>query len=235
MRKILCGVVAAAMLITAPAASAAVVPAHQVFADAVNDGDPGSPDFTPPWQDLVAGYISETADAIEFTWQVVDLPDALTTSSAAFHWEFAFADANAADFVPCTEEGNRCFSLRADVNLQGGTSGALESNCGGSPVVECELLDSNITVSYDVDANTITASVPRADLRNPADGELLFEVELFRGIAAFQKLGVPSTGVQRPDGLPEEVPNRGTSFVCSCVMDTADLDAGWYVLGTNKV
>ncbi|HEX9712431.1 MAG TPA: hypothetical protein VGB52_07775 [Actinomycetota bacterium] len=240
------GIVATVALMTVSAAVAAPPAEHRVFTDPVNDGDPLQPDATPPFQDLIAGYISETDDAIEFSWQVVDIDDVATSKLALFHWEFALG-ATTSTILPCTAEGNRCFSVRASFDIEGAGLGALESNCTGTPVVTCELLDAQVTVSIDPDANTVTASVLRADLGDPADGEIMAEVELFRGIAAFTRLGLPPEGqttsavhssVTQPvidqvaDASPVGLP---TSLVCSCVMDVADTDAAFYVLGSNRI
>lgn len=239
-------VVMAAALLVAPLAAAAPPEDHRVFEDPQNDGDPLQPDFTPPFQDLVAGYISETTEAIEFSWQVVDIDAMGTNSMAIFHWEFALGS-SIGTVAPCTAAGNRCFSVRAAFDLEGAGSGALESNCAGMPVVECELLDAVVTVSIDPEANTVTASVLRSDLGDPQDGEVLVEVDLFNGIAAFTRLGLPAEGattgsLHRPvtqpvlDAADETSPvGVPTSVVCSCVMDTADMDDIAYVLGSNRV
>lgn len=234
------GIVLVAVLALAPA-SAAPIEDHRVFTDNVNDGDPLAPDATPMFQDLIAGYITETDTTMEFTWQVVDIDDIITNRFALFHWEFAFGE-SASTVVPCDAEGNRCFTVRAGFGEDGTGLGALESNCAGSPVVECELLDAEVTVTIDADSNAVTASVLRADIGEPADGEIMMEptTPLFRGIAAFTRLGLPWGGEasaparealapvneQSPLGLPP-------SFVCSCVMDDADLDDFVYIVGSN--
>ena len=216
--------VVAALFALAPAALAAAPPEHQVFTDGTNDGSPLAPDFTPAFYDLTAGFISETDDAIAFTWEVVDLPDdPLYMPFATYFWEFQIAP-TLDEAPPACGSGGECFSLRAFVGNDGTPGGVVESNCTNETgaVVDCEVLE-NVSVSVTVDgaANQITASIPRADLRDYAntgqdviavDGAVLFEVDLFNGIAAHATAGVS----------------------CTCIADTADLDAGIYVLGTNR-
>src|SRR5688500_17258109 len=71
----------AALLALAPSAMAAANPAHKVFEDPLNDGGLLQPDFTPPCQDLTAGYISDSADSISFTWEVADLSAIVDTGA----------------------------------------------------------------------------------------------------------------------------------------------------------
>ena len=240
MRKLLVLAIATIAAMAIVPAGAAPIAEHKVFTDPVNGGAPLGPDATQPYMDLVAGYITETTDAIEFSWQVVLIDDLATNRLVNFYYEFAIGE-SLTTIVPCNAEGNRCFSLTAGFNEDNAGQGTLRSNCGGDVVITCQALPATVTVTIDAASNSVTASVPRADLGDPADGEVLVEQNLFQGIGAFQRLGAPWGGEtsrpireqlrpvneQSPVGLPP-------SLSCSCIADFADLDELAYTFGTNQ-
>src|SRR5688572_5990893 len=96
------------MALIAPNATAANLAPVQVLTDGINDGGPLAPDFELEAQDLIAGYLGETDDTIDFTWQVVDLPDGSNGVPEAVHylWEFTLDN-------PTDELKPEAFSLRA--------------------------------------------------------------------------------------------------------------------------
>lgn len=210
-RVIRCIAVACAVVVLAPAALAAPAAEHQVFTDGLNDGGPLAPDYTPPWQDLVAGYIEDTPDTIQFTWEVADFSIA-PPEGVILYWEFALAP-TIDEIVPCTEDASRCYSVRAfpaDVPEPGGQ---LRANCTTTgSLVQCETIEDAV-VEVTVDGNQVTATVQRSDLGDPADGAILYEAELFQGIGAF----------------------TGYVLVSGAMGDLADLDEGFYVVGDHRV
>lgn len=207
------------MALIAPGAQAATLAPLQVFTDATVDGGPLYPDYELEAMDLVAGFIAETDTSIDFTWQVVDIPDGTggIPEVVHFYWEFTLDNPNdGKDPVP--------FSLRARAETPVLTDagqrnvGTLQSNCTTSNnVVSCTTIPGSVvTVTVDDAADTITASVRRQDLKAgdtelAVDGALLNEADLFEGIASFVAAGV---------------------FVSS-TGDYADLD-DTYVLGTPR-
>jgi hypothetical protein len=164
----------------------------QVFSDPALD-QPTFLEATPPYQDLIAGYISETADNLIFTWEVADIPDPLTNGVpelAVYYWEFTLdAPGDNVDPIP--------FSLRASTH-RGTATGELESApcTTENNLITCAAVGgARVTVTVDAAKNQITASVRRRDLRTngaasggtsvAVDGATLEEVDLFQGIAAF--------------------------------------------------
>jgi hypothetical protein len=216
--------VAAALAIAAPStAQASPPPEHVVFTDGQLDGVILA-DLTPTYQDLVAGYISETATSIDITWEVVDLPDETAIPELArYFFEFSILDeADLEQWTPGTCDVAVCFSLRASFDRGGRGVGALEANCtrDETNTVTCQPIGwARVTVTADLVANQITASVRKQDLKKSAlgqsvavDGKFLIEEALFQGIAAY----------------------TGSSLITSgSTGDQADLDEGFYVLGTN--
>lgn len=197
-----------------PAVSAAVAPGHQVFTDPLLDGGPlrplAVPTPTPSWEDLVAGYVSEDADSIDFTWEVDDIePLPLPESYATYYWEFAFAPVGQTP-VPCDYPGNSCVAVQADSLGRG----VVSTNCSRLfTQLRCAPVPGPVmTVHIDYAADQITASVQRTALGDPSDGLLMHEAEIFEGIG--------STTAAR-------------AYAWAGNMDTADLDAP-YVVGSHR-
>lgn len=190
----------------------------QVFTDPQLD-QPVLLEATPPYQDLVAGYISETATDITFTWEVVDIPDPLedgVPNISTYYWEFTLdVPDDGIDPVP--------FSVRATPDRAGGT-GSLESTpcTTENNLLECTPVNARVTVAIDAAANTVSATLRRKDLRSngaqaggtiiAVDGAELDEIDLFQGIAAFTSL---------------------VAVVPGSTADPADLD-DIYILGTPR-
>jgi hypothetical protein len=227
--------VVAVVALTPGLASAGADPAHQVLTDPLNDGGLLAGDYTPPWQDLTAGYISDTADTISFTWEVADLSShvpaaqagtpyecaddptgaqrcALRRGSAHFFWEFALAP-SVEETGDCTDAAfvSNCFSLRASLDAAGAAA-ALTANCTTTGnVVSCRAIpDADITIS--IDGNQLTATLNRSDIGSPADGFILYEQDLFQGIGAY----------------------TGAVLISGNAGDLANLDEGFYVMGTHR-
>ncbi|MFA5889436.1 MAG: hypothetical protein WDA27_00545 [Actinomycetota bacterium] len=171
---------------------------------------------TPEAQDLIAGYIGETDDALTFTWQVVDIPDGTGGVPEIIHyyWEFTLD-------VPDDDKDPQAFSLRARAYTPevGRGGGNLQGNCTttGETLVQCEdIPGAEVTVSVDDIENTITASVRRQDLKAgdvtvAVDGAVLDEVDLFQGIATYV----------------------GAGLISGNAADLADMDSP-YVLGSPR-
>lgn len=160
----------------------------QVFTDLPQDGV-FLAEATPPYQDLVAGYIAEKPSAIELTWQVVDLPDPplFVPLVLQLYWDMTI--------------GGIPFQATATLDARGRPTGSLASNCTqAGNLIQCENIPSaQVTVTVDPIANTVTASLRRSDLVDPAtnrrlavDGAKLQEAVLFQGIAAYTGFGLIS-------------------------------------------
>lgn len=160
-------------------------PPMWVFTDPIGDGVVLE-EFTPEWQDLVAGYISESPNEIHFTWEVVDWPaDPLYVPEIVhFYWEFSL-------------DGAR-FSLNASFTARGRGQGSLRHKCTTeNNVTSCESVPGAlVTVGADGETNRITASVRRRDLRNDQNqiiavqGAELMEDVSFQGIASYTGAGI---------------------------------------------
>lgn len=172
-----------------------------MFTDGTLD-NPTLAEFTPEAQDLVAGFISETDDALHFTWQVIDIPDDTggIPEAVHFYWEFYLDPDGLGPKAPSP------FSLRARAPTPGGqrgTGGSLQGNCTTTGnVVQCQPVPGAVvTVNVDDAADTITAHVRRSDLKASdgsalaVDGAILNEAVLFRGIASYVGAGVISSGM----------------------------------------
>lgn len=148
----------------------------QVFTDGTLDGILLG-EATPPFTDLVTGYIEETPTAINFSWQVVDWPDipGFVPAVTYFFWEFQI--------------GTTRYAVSANVDVVGAGQGGLESEpCTQTGnILTCTPVEGAVvTVTHSGATNRITASVRRSDLGPAAvDGARLSEVVLFRGIASF--------------------------------------------------
>jgi hypothetical protein len=199
---------AALMVMTvfvAPHAHAATLAPVDVMSDPTGDHPLGD-DTTPlgSASDLVGGAIGETDDAIQLVWKVADLRDELAQpipSPIVLYYEFKLA---------APDGGSGLFSVRVRLypdEPRPSTSdptnvpppmvppvwpfGGLYSNCTTTgTLVSCTWnRDANVTVTEDVVANTITASVPRAFLKSndgkllAVDGAQLQDQALFQGIA----------------------------------------------------
>jgi hypothetical protein len=188
MSKMLRVAVAVAAMLTLTTPAGAAEPGLFVFGDTINDGGLLAPDFTPGWQDLVAGYIGEDADTMSFTWEVADL-GTYVPETVQYYWDFALAP-SVEGIVPCGEDPSGCFSVGASLDATG-PSGTLEANCVTTgTLVQCELLE-DAEVIVTVSGNQVTATVRRSDLGSPPAGTILYEVEdLFLGISAFTKVGL---------------------------------------------
>lgn len=138
-------------------------PRTQVWTDAAatsGSDDPLMGEATPPYQDLVAGFIEETPTELKFTWQVADLPDPPLYVPAVSHYYWDF------------NVGGVTFKVEVDVNARGQGIGVLEWMCTRNQnLVECQPVpNAMVTVAVDGVANEITASVRRRDLRDPNSG-----------------------------------------------------------------
>src|SRR5687768_8191809 len=82
--------IATTLALVASNATAATLAPLQVMTDGALDGGILYPDYELEAQDLTAGYIAETDDTIDFTWQVVDLPDGSggIPEIVHYYWEF---------------------------------------------------------------------------------------------------------------------------------------------------
>lgn len=157
----------------------------QVFTDPAGDW-PLAREGSPPFSDLVAGFIEETTSLLRFTWRVADWPDVPGHVSflPGFYWEFTI--------------GGVAFSARILFDVRGNPSGSLESNCMGEPIIECDVVPGSVvTGSVNAAANEVTMTVRKTDLRHPTTGAALAvagatlaEATLFQGIAGFVTLAV---------------------------------------------
>ena len=200
----------------------------QVLSDPPID-NPVLAEATPPFGDLRAGYIGETDTTIDFTWEVEDIPDPLTTGfsgAATYYWEFTLDDPGDNPPVPFSlRVGGGQFIARASVQVldQGRTvtvgGGSLAGNCvTENNITSCTTVEgSSVSVKVDPVNDRVTASVRRKDMRGAdgnsiaVDGATLDEVVLFRGIGA----------------LP------CVALCVSTFMDEGDMDAP-YVLGSPR-
>lgn len=169
----------------------------QVFEDGTLDSA-FLAEATPEAQDLVAGSIGETDEALTFTWKVVDImPEAEQALAAvSFYWEFQL-DPHVQNLEP------GAYSLSVTPNAPDAISNTtLSRNCTKTAnLVQCETVEgANIAVDVDAEANTVTATVLRSDLKIEevdfaVDGATLTDVELFDGIATVVGVGLYSTAL----------------------------------------
>lgn len=193
-------------LVASGANAAGTLEPLQVFDDAVGDNATLGSD-TPAAAELIAGYIGETDNTVDFTWKMADTPDGSggLPEGVAFFWEFQLDDNDGvADPVlfALRARPNYPLGLRADVQheIPGspigdrpiGGGGSLQGDCVVTgTVTTCKpIRGSYVKVTVDDLANTITASVRRIDLRAAdgqiigVDGSVLTERKLPFGIAA---------------------------------------------------
>jgi hypothetical protein len=171
----------------------------QVFEDAVGDSAVLA-ELTPPYQDLIAGFISETASSLTFTWQVVDFPDppAVLPLIAQYYWDFSLQRPGAVDPVS--------FQITATFDARGRGVGDLASSCttDDTGLTMCNSVPNHgVQVVADGVANTISATVSKGKLKDyegggalqAVDGAVMQEVENFQGIGAYTSFVVVISGL----------------------------------------
>lgn len=199
-------IVLAAGILVAPHAQGATLAPVNVLSDPSGDHPLGD-DATPlgSASDIVGGAIGETDDAIQLVWQVADLRDELAPPVpmiTILYFEFQLSNPiNGATGLfsvrarlypdeprPSTGDPTNVPSPQVPPTWPWG---GLYSNCQTTGnVVSCTYnQQAPVTVTADVAANTITASVPRAFLKSnngqelAVDGATLQDQQLFRGVA----------------------------------------------------
>jgi hypothetical protein len=214
------------LLMCAPGAHASTLAPVAVFADGSADNFTGE-DITPvgSMNDLTAGFIGETDDGLQFTWQVADYPDVPSANGvpliATYYWDFSLRDPNVSGAA-------FDFQLNVSAPIVPGQhiphtfdSASLGGNCTttGNLITCTPIPGSVVTATFDTAANTITANVRRVDLKAPngsdlaVDGATLDQAALFAGIAA--------------------CPTLAGALVSIATCDTAVMD-DTYVLGSPR-
>jgi hypothetical protein len=209
MRKIVRLTTAALALsmFAAPAAHATTLAPVAVFSDPLADGFTGE-DITPVGaiNDLTAGYIGETEDSLQFVFQVADVVDVAPATGvpilAAFNWDFSLQN-------PDVTGAPTAFELSVAAPIIPGQhvpymfdNSYLGGNCTTTgTVINCpEIAGTVVTTSWDAAANTVTANVRRADLKDAkgnllaVDGSVLAQAELWNGISVGPTIGVLEPG-----------------------------------------
>lgn len=179
----------------------------QVFSDPIGD-DELLLEATPPFQDLVAGYVQldREANLLNLTWQVADIPETGVPEIVRYMWEFSVAP-------PGADEGVH-FQAQAKftnvVERNGGPqttmpAGSVTSGCFEQDVVVTNLITcprvAEPEVTVDAATEEITIHIP-TDVLVDAEGAplvvpgaVIAEDEEFRGIVAIAQAVVSTSAM----------------------------------------